>query len=361
MLVLLLIDTGTTNTRVWRVEDGRVVLRLDRPIGVRDTAADGSPARLHASLREALAEACGTAGVADGIIAAGMATSPLGIATAGHVSAPASVATLAGGCQWTTVASVADHPILLVPGVRTIEAPGFMRPRVHESRGPEVDESVGRVGPSPAAATTEAALASDVMRGEETLALGLMADGTLGPDDVLLTFGSHWKAIGIDGQRRIAWSRTTLTGELFEAARTGTVLASSLPGLPPHDVDPDWCDAGASACARHGLSRTLFGIRLLDQVRGASVPQRYAYLLGALAADALPALVCDEMRAHVPAIVMTGHAAACRAFARVVSQRNAALSGRLHTVSPEAVEQAWIGGALAIWAEFSQNRARSPS
>ena len=210
----------------------------------------------------------------------------------------------------------------------------------------------------PAARAAEAALASDVMRGEETLAFGLMAAGTLGADDVLLTCGSHWKAIGIDAQQRIGWSRTTVTGELFDAVRTATVVASSLPDGPPDNVDDGWCEAGASACARHGLARALFGIRLLDQLDGASVPERYSYLLGALAADALPALVPDHVRARATTIVMTGHAAACRAVGHLLAQRHADLAARIHMISPIDVEHAWITGALAIWARFRQNRAR---
>jgi 2-dehydro-3-deoxygalactonokinase len=345
---LLLIDIGTTNTRVWRVESGRVVLRLDRAIGVRDTASSGSPARLHAELRAALAEASGDD--IDGIVAAGMATSPLGIASAGHVHAPATLETVAGGCQWTTMCSVSERPILLVPGVRTHGSS-----RVHGSMGSAADASAGA---STATGATEAALTSDVMRGEETLAFGLMAGGTLGADDVLLTFGSHWKAIGIDAQQRIGWSRTTLTGELFDAVRTAKVLASSLPDAPPEDVDDGWCEAGASACARHGLARALFGIRLLDQMAGASVPQRYAYALGALAADALPALVTDDVRARATRIVMTGHAAACRAVGQLLVRRHAHLGARIQIVSPTDVEHAWITGALAIWSQFRQNRAR---
>ncbi|HEX7087189.1 MAG TPA: 2-dehydro-3-deoxygalactonokinase [Vicinamibacterales bacterium] len=324
MATLVLIDTGTTNTRVWRIEDDAPVRRIDRSVGVRDTAADGSPARLHAALREAIAEAA--AGDDLPIVAAGMATSPLGIANAGHVHAPATRASLAAGCQRVSVPAIADSPIVLIPGVRT--------------------HSGGEAGTPGARA--DAALASDVMRGEETLAIGLLDAGTLGPVDVLFTFGSHWKAIGIDSEGRIGWSRTALTGELLDVVRRHTVLAASLDGTLPDVPDPAWCAAGADAVARHGVARTLFGIRLLDQTRGASPAERSAFLLGALAADALPALLGNVAETGAR-LVLTGHRAAREAARTVLSQLAHARAIHLVDLERDEVERAWIAGALAIW------------
>jgi len=323
---LILIDTGTTNTRVWRVEHGEPVRRIDRAVGVRDTAAEGSPARLHAALREAIAEADGGDDLP--IVAAGMATSPLGIANAGHVHTPATVASLAAGCQQVSVPTVAARAIVLIPGVRT-------------HGGGEATSPEARAG---------AALAADVMRGEETLAIGLLQSGTLAPGDVLFTFGSHWKAIGIDAEGRIAWSRTALTGELLDAVRRHTVLAASLDGAPPDAPDPAWCAAGASAVARHGVARTLFGIRLLDQTRGATPAERFAFLLGALAGDALPALLGDGP-ATGSRLVLTGHRAARAATRTVLSRLPCADAVPVTDLDRDEVERAWIAGALAIWRE----------
>ena len=320
-----LIDTGTTNTRVWRLEHGEPVRRIDRAVGVRDTAADGSPARLHAALREALLELGEEEDEGLPIVAAGMAGSPLGIANAGHVHAPATLQSVAAGCQLVTVPAVARRPILLVPGVRTHGGGDGATP---DNRA-------------------DAALSSDVMRGEETLAFGLLAAGMLAPGDVLLTFGSHWKGIGIDAEGRIGWSRTALTGELLDVVRRHTVLAASLEDAPPEAPDPAWCAAGADAVARHGLARTLFGIRLLDQTRGATPAERYAFLLGALAADALPALLGGNLEAGAR-LVLTGHRAA-RDAARAVLPRLPHATAATVDVEPDAVERAWIAGALAIW------------
>jgi len=323
MSSLVLIDTGTTNTRVWRIEHGEPVRRIDRAVGVRDTAADGSPARLHAALRETIAEAA--AGDDLPIVAAGMATSPLGIANAGHVHAPATLTSLAAGCQRVTVPAIADGPIVLIPGVRT--------------HGGGAADSAG--------ARADAALASDVMRGEETLAIGLLEAGTLAPGDVLFTFGSHWKAIGIDSEDRIGWSRTALTGELLDVVRHHTVLAASLDETLPDVPDPAWCAAGADAVARHGVARTLFGIRLLDQTHGATPAERCAFLLGALAADALPALLGPG--AETGRAVLTGHRAARDAARTVLAQLPRARGIHLVDLERDEVERAWIAGALAIW------------
>src|SRR5258708_20315222 len=49
------VDMGTTNTRVWLVNGSHIVTQADRPLGARDTARDGSPARLIGGLAELIA------------------------------------------------------------------------------------------------------------------------------------------------------------------------------------------------------------------------------------------------------------------------------------------------------------------
>jgi 2-dehydro-3-deoxygalactonokinase len=307
---VLLIDTGTTNTRVWRVAGSQVVLRLERPVGVRDTARDGSSSRLHAALGELVAEASGGGASPDAILTAGMATSPLGLGEAPHVVAPAGLDALAAGCVWRHIPTVGAQPVILVPGVRT---------------PPTSNSDLG-----------------DVMRGEETLAMGLLRTGLLAPSSRLLTFGSHWKAIDIDERSRIAWSRTAITGELIDAVRTQTVLAGSLP-RDPALPDVRWVEAGAAAIACDGLARTLFGIRLLDQQGEATPDQRFAYLLGACVADAEKALLPDGVR---PDVVLSGHSMVCEAW------RHRLRAGRVLT--PLETERGFVDGLLAVWARFRQ-------
>lgn len=82
------IDTGTTNTRVWRMHDGEIQAHAETMVGVRDSAREGSTAKLRATLRDLIAEVQ-SAAPATAVIAAGMITSTLGWADVPHISAPA--------------------------------------------------------------------------------------------------------------------------------------------------------------------------------------------------------------------------------------------------------------------------------
>src|SRR5260370_853829 len=132
------VDMGTTNTRGWLMCGSEVIARASKPVGVRDTARDGSKKRIHDALREMIealraqvkttskttlktasktavtklsAPAC--------VAATGMISSPLGLAEVPHVGAPAGLAEIAAASKWFQFPEVTDLPVLLVPGVRS--------------------------------------------------------------------------------------------------------------------------------------------------------------------------------------------------------------------------------------------------
>ena len=183
-----------------------------------------------------------------GVAAAGMITSPQGLVDLSHVTSPASAEDLARGALSLRDADRARSNSL-VPGVRTAGSEGDLR--------------------------------ADVMRGEETLALGLVECKRMDGSNLLLNAGSHWKLIVLDDQGRIARSRTSLGGEVLHAVQEGTLLSPSLPQGPLTAVLPEWIAAGADASAREGLLRALFGVRLLDQRGGTTPEQRFAWMAGA--------------------------------------------------------------------------------
>src|SRR5262245_20772079 len=130
-----------------------------------------------------------------------MITSPLGLAEVPHVPTPAGLNDLAAATRRYSFSEITDLPILLIPGARS---------------GPRQcgQENVGT---------------TDVMRGEETLLIGLHALGLIAPRSTLLNLGSHWKVIEFDARARIASSVTSMTGELIHTAQTQTILAGSVP------------------------------------------------------------------------------------------------------------------------------------
>jgi 2-dehydro-3-deoxygalactonokinase len=276
---LICIDTGTTNTRVWLLEGERVVAVERVGVGVRDTARDGSPARLHQALTQAIATVRRAGeGEPQAVLAAGMITSPLGLREVPHLVAPVGLPELALRIEKCMMPEICDLPIWLVPGVR--------------SGPPELRR--------------EEIASADVCRGEETLALGLVATGRLGTPATLLNLGSHWKIVRIDQAGRISSSLTSLTGEMIHTIQTQTILAGSLPAGRPEHLFDDWVQAGMAEQRRAGLARALFCVRLLEQRVESTPEERLSYLIGAFIAADLDPLQRQGLIVPGSEVVITG-------------------------------------------------------
>ena len=187
------------------------------------------------------------------ILAAGMISSAQGLCEVAHVPAPAGLAELAAASREQVVAQVSDLPFLFVPGVRTHSRPG-----------------------------AEGIAGQDVMRGEETLCLGLASLGLLAPGAALLCLGSHWKLVRLDRDGRVLFSITSIAGELLSAVRAQTILASALPDGWLEQADASQVRGGLREARRSGLARALFCVRLLEQARETSPAERLSFALGAL-------------------------------------------------------------------------------
>ena len=325
---LICVDTGTTNTRVWLTQGDQIIARAQAGVGVRDTARDGSSARLRNALRELIAQVHAeavNAGLTQSpscVIAAGMITSPLGLIEVPHVRAPAGLNELAASTQRYSFPEITDLPILLIPGVR--------------SGPPRCDhETVG---------------STDVMRGEETLCLGLNALGLLDARSTLLNLGSHWKVIKLDQDARIASSLTSMTGELIHTAQTQTILASSVPNTRPAEIDQTWLEAGMNEQRRAGLARALFCVRLLEQGSDGAPEQRLSFLIGVFLASDLDAMISGGWLSPKSKVVITGGASLAKAW------RNALAESSVQAIplSGSDVEIAQLAGCHRVFSNVAQ-------
>ncbi len=125
--------------------------------------------------------------------------------------------------------------------------------------------------------TDEGICTGDVMRGEESLIVGLVASGRMRARECLLNLGSHWKWIVLDGECQIASSRTSLTGEMIHAVQTHTLLASGLSPERPEVFDMHWLHEGMRQSQREGLFRALLCVRPAGVER--TNEQRAAHLI----------------------------------------------------------------------------------
>ena len=251
---VIFVDTGTTNSRVWLMSENEILARAEAMVGVRDTAREGNNNRLKATLCDLIAEVQ-TTHKASAVIAAGMITSALGLADIPHLSAPVGIAELSASTKAFSFPDITDLPFYLVTGVRS----------------------------GSAKCTPENVAEIDLMRGEETLCLGLL-ENFPAPFSVL-NLGSHWKVIQVDEAGRVASSVTTISGELIYATQTQTILASAVPHEKPDFIDYDWAIAGMREQQNSGLARALFCVRLLEQKSESTQQQRLSFLIGAYVAS----------------------------------------------------------------------------
>lgn len=217
-------DWGTSNLRLYRIEDGRVTCRRDGPgIG----ALSGTPA---AALREALAP-WAVERRPSRITLCGMAGSRNGLHEAPYVDCPARLD------DWAAAALGFDFdgiPLRIAPGLSCTMSDG----------------------------------APDVMRGEETQIFGALAlDPDLGGRSVQIVLpGTHSKWARIE-HGQILDFRTCLSGELFALLRDHSILLALGKPETPADEPLGFADGLDRAASGAGLVGSLFEARA-QQLRG---------------------------------------------------------------------------------------------
>jgi 2-dehydro-3-deoxygalactonokinase len=282
---VIYLDVGTTNTRIWLARGQQIIARGNSMVGVRDTARDGSSARLRAALRDLIHEVSAHPQARQCeplfIAGAGMITSSLGLIEVPHIDAPAGTDDFRANLSRFEFPEITSLPVFLVPGLRT----------------------------GPLAVDLNSVDRSDLMRGEETMCIGLIESGLAPIPCTVLNLGSHWKMISIDKQGKITGSLTTLSGEMIHTTQTQTILASAVPHTRPEFLAPHWLEAGMLEQRRSGLARALFCVRLLEQGGRSTPEERLAFLAGAFIASDFDAL-CKRKILRGPVIITGGGAIA---------------------------------------------------
>jgi 2-dehydro-3-deoxygalactonokinase len=312
------VDTGTSNTTVWLLKDDRILGQVREPVGVRNACIRRAGLSLPEVLRDSLRQLSQQAGVEpDFVLAAGMITSSLGLLELPHVVAPAGLKELSRSVRMEIFPHISPLPFFFVPGVRIRPAPCQLG----------VVEN------------------TDVIRGEETEIVGLLAQRAHPDSWVLLHLGSHTKAIHVDRKGRIVHSVTTLSGECLELFRTQTILATQLSDVDGAKLKPKFLDRGNQCALRHGISRALFMIRLLGENPEYGPAELYSFLLGASVATDLKAFdgLFREKTLH---IVLSGHPALVTAWKQVLHRWNRSVT--MEIIRPENRVAAFLTGLRRI-------------
>lgn len=314
--MLIALDWGTTTLRAYLIDDaGTVRAARSEPWGILALPDGGFSAALDAISAGWPADAP--------VLAAGMVGSRGGWHEVPYLRTPSAPAALAAGA--VTVPD-APRPVLIVPGLRHVDESG----------------------------------APDVMRGEETEAIGAAA--LVGPDALLVMPGTHakWARVA-DGA--VVGFRTFMTGELHALLLRHSILGRLVPAEARADdhVPPGARDAvfnrGVRAAHADGALPLLFSARalpLLGALDAALIPD---YLTGLLLGDELRAGLAAPAPAGVPAepvpvaVIGTGPLArrTADAFALLGHERPPLLAG----TAPAGLAR------IAVWRGLISGETRS--
>ena len=321
----MVIDGGTTNLRVTLLDaEGTVLSAVRKEAGVSQTAVDGHNGRL----KEALGDLIGglmaqfhlTAKDIGLCAAYGMITSREGLWEVPHTIAPLDAAQLRGGIFRKCFPEIAPFPIAFIPGVKN----------------------------SAASVTLDTFAAMDMMRGEETEAIGLWELLRPLSGCIFALPGSHNKFVRMDAKGRILGCMTTLSGEFLSALTHHTILSGAVNHgfSTAENYDRAMALAGYREAEASGLGRAAFAGRILSTLGGLPPDKIASYLLGAvLCADvqALAALGGKDTLLYV-----AGKEPVKTALCDLVSAAGLFPS---HPVAPDICARMGVAGALHIMGE----------
>ncbi len=247
--LIVIIDCGTTNSRVYIVdENGSVISKASQKVGARDVSIYGNNQDLKRRLRELFDRALREAGISVAeihcILSSGMITSELGLVEIPHLWAPCTIDTLAANitCVKGLDLFSSSIPVYFVRGIKNLYNPAKVSMR-----------DVGTL---------------DLMRGEETQVTGLLENREVKLPTIIIVLSSHTKIIPIDEEKRILGGFTTLSGQLYDVILKETVVGKSVRIRDDFDdtnyFNPDVVDMAYDEVMRSGLQRGLMCVRLLD-------------------------------------------------------------------------------------------------
>ncbi len=264
---MIAVDWGTSNFRAFRLDtSGAILDRRSSPLGILRMGSAGFTETLRSQVGPWLQ------GGEKRILLCGMVGSRQGWVEASYLPCPVGLSDLA--------AAVVKIPfdgaeVLLVPGVV----------------GPDSDG------------------VPEVMRGEETEAMGMLDN--CGGEGLVCFPGTHSKWIQLS-DRRITSFITCMTGELYDALQTSTILRRTMPSNATFD-DYAFHRGLERSKDSGGLLHHLFGVRTLTLMNQLKEDASPSYLSGLL--------IGHEVRSAMPRpslVHLVGAAGLCSHYAQAI-------------------------------------------
>jgi 2-dehydro-3-deoxygalactonokinase len=264
---LIAVDWGTSNFRAFRLNaEGAVLARCSSPQGILHIDNGNFAGALRAGVGAWIAEG------EQRILLCGMIGSRQGWVEAEYLPCPAGISDLA---KAVVQVPFDGADVRLVPGVIGSDAAGV----------------------------------PEVMRGEETAAMGIVdACGGAG----LVCFpGTHSKWLQLS-DRTIASFKTSMTGEIYNALRTYTILGRMMTANAPIDQHA-FHDGVVRSADSGGLLHHLFGVRTLALMGQLSEEASASYLSGLLIGHDVRAAMPPASHVH-----LVGTATLCGLYAQAI-------------------------------------------
>ena len=241
----IIMDMGTTNTRLYLLENGQPMDSVKGRFGAGFGKKHGRP-ELVRCVNELLSDLLGKCAAEENqvecILAVGMAGSEIGLWEVPHISVPADAEALAKHICAVRLEGI-SIPFLFVPGVKKTDGNAVL----------------------------------DMMRGEEVETVGLASLLGLTEDAVFVLPGTHNKIIRVSAKGEILDFCSTFSGELLDSLVSHTILS----GQVAHDfmMIPDQVRIGAAFGKENGLNAAVYRTRVLAR-NGSSVHEASSFLYG---------------------------------------------------------------------------------
>lgn len=318
------------------MQDDKILSQVSSPVGVRNAAITGSKKDLVEGIRQAIIAALRSARIEEKdlhlVAASGMITSNIGIYEIPHVSTPAGIDQLAAASRRVKIPELTELPILFIPGIKNDCA---------------------------ATLDTENLEAMDMMRGEETEAIGILELTSLkGPLTMVLP-GSHTKIVTVNEHNQIAGCLTTMGGEIYSALASHTILADSIPSTLISELDVDMVLKGAALSRKVGLTRGCFLVRIMSQFLPVAAEKKADFLLGVVLGQDLIAiknsLACEV---HWRGEIIIGGPATLRHALYYLLAAEPDMQGRIILLDDKTVEISTAVGAKVIGSRYLNMTAK---
>jgi len=191
----------------------------------------------------------------------------------------------------------------------------------------------------------------DVMRGEETQLIGCAGQHEDNPEEKLFIFpGTHSKHISVKNNQAVAFN-TYMTGEFFALLSEKSILGSTVekPDGPQTDAGMRSFLKGVSDSAQSNLLHNCFKVRTNNLFSKLTNTENYNYLSGLIIATEL-----RELLYYDPIQIYLCAGSDLQAYYNE-ALAELGLGYKVHTFSPQWVEEAVVRGQLKIYLNQVKN------